>query len=105
MGTGPMSGRGAGFCAGYAVPGYANAAGGRGLGRGFGFFGRSRGRRNWFWATGLAGWQRMAAPPVPQVDEAQQVQALKSQAEYLTEALNDVRDRIEELQSAKDAPK
>jgi prefoldin subunit 5 len=46
----------------------------------------------------------MAAPPVPQVDEAQQVQALKTQAEYLTEALNDVRDRIEELQSAKDAP-
>ncbi len=43
MGQGPMTGRGAGFCAGYALPGYANAAipgyGGRfgaGNGRGYG---------------------------------------------------------------------
>ena len=32
MGMGPMTGRGAGFCAGFAVPGYANP-----IGYGFGF--------------------------------------------------------------------
>ncbi len=46
-GCGPMTGRGAGFCAGYDVPGYANG-GGRGFGgRGFGgrgFGGRQRTR-------------------------------------------------------------
>jgi len=36
---GPMTGRAAGFCAGYSVPGYANPI----LGRGW--FGRGRGWR------------------------------------------------------------
>jgi hypothetical protein len=30
-GMGPMTGRAAGFCAGYPVPGYMNPAGGRGF--------------------------------------------------------------------------
>jgi hypothetical protein len=55
-GMGPMTGRAAGFCAGYPVPGYMNPVGGRGYwgwGRGGGW-----GRRNWYYATGLPGWQR-----------------------------------------------
>ena len=36
QGMGPMTGRGAGYCAGYGVPGYMNSIGGGGLGRGFG---------------------------------------------------------------------
>ena len=37
-GMGPMTGRGAGYCAGYSVPGYMNPYGGRypGGGRAFG---------------------------------------------------------------------
>jgi len=35
-GMGPMTGRAAGFCAGYPVPGYANPVGGRGMGMGWG---------------------------------------------------------------------
>ena len=31
-GLGPMTGRGAGFCAGYAVPGYMNPVVGYGMG-------------------------------------------------------------------------
>jgi len=65
LGFGPMTGRAAGFCAGYPVPGYLNPIPGRGwfgvgrggfpwgggrgrfFGRGFGF-GRGRGRgRGW----------------------------------------------------------
>ena len=37
MGQGPMTGRAAGYCAGYSVPGYSNPLGGRG------FFGRGVG--------------------------------------------------------------
>jgi hypothetical protein len=50
-GMGPMTGRAAGYCAGYPVPGYMNPVGGRGFGgRGRG---GGRGRRNWYYATGL----------------------------------------------------
>jgi len=44
MGMGPMTGRAAGYCAGYPVPGYLNPVGGRGPGLGFGRgYGRGRG--------------------------------------------------------------
>ena len=61
MGMGPMTGRQAGYCAGYNMPGYLNNAGGRGMGMGFGrganFGGRGGGfrRRNRFFATGVPG--------------------------------------------------
>jgi len=35
-GMGPMTGRAAGYCAGYPMPGFMNPIGGRGLGLGFG---------------------------------------------------------------------
>ena len=67
MGLGPMTGRAAGFCAGYPVPGYMSPVPGRGYwgaGPGPGFRGGrgrgGRGRRNWFYATGLPGWVRAA---------------------------------------------
>jgi hypothetical protein len=52
MGRGPMTGRGAGYCAGYNMPGFANPnfprmGMGWGPGRGFGYgrgFGRGYGR-------------------------------------------------------------
>lgn len=66
MGMGPMSGRGAGFCAGNARPGfmspvpgggYRKHLGGRcGFGAGRGFGGGQHGRRNRFYATGRPGW-------------------------------------------------
>jgi len=55
LGMGPMTGRAAGFCAGYGMPGYMNPIPGRGsrlrqgyggqvgMGRGRGFWGRGRG--------------------------------------------------------------
>ncbi len=57
-GMGPMTGRAAGYCAGYSVPGFMNPIPGQGSwgwGRGGGW-----GRRNLFYATGLPGWQRAA---------------------------------------------
>lgn len=53
MGMGGMTGRGAGFCAGFSVPGYANSRNFRlGLGGGRGF-------RRIFYATGLPRWARL----------------------------------------------
>ena len=107
-GVGPMTGRGAGFCAGFPVPGYANPVGGRGMGMGRGR-GGGRGRRNWFYATGLPGWQRAGsgmpayggAPFAPGLTAQQEQEGLKDQAEYLEDALDRVKKRIEELESQK----
>jgi hypothetical protein len=112
LGLGPMSGRAAGYCAGYEVPGFANPV----LGRGFG--GRQRcgrgghGRRNRFYAGGMTGWQRSAlgqpsfipnaaaqsAPFTPASTQGQQIKALKNQAAYFEDALAGIRKHIEELE-------
>lgn len=70
-GSGPMTGRGLGYCAGYGEPGFTAGAGGYGAGRGAygggrgvrggrGAWGGGRGYRNRFYATGLTGWERAA---------------------------------------------
>jgi hypothetical protein len=55
MGLGPMTGRGTGYCAGYAMPGFANPWIPGWGGRGRGWWGRGRGSwgRGWrFWGWG-----------------------------------------------------
>ncbi|MBN2512696.1 MAG: DUF5320 domain-containing protein [Sedimentisphaerales bacterium] len=107
MGMGPMTGRAAGYCGGYVMPGYANYGMGRGfIGRGGGFGGRGGGRgwRNWYYATGLPGWARFSGYPsgfsaAPTAE--QEHQALKQQAQYLADSLDMINKRIEELQKSK----
>lgn len=109
-GMGPMTGRAAGYCTGFAVPGFMNAPGGRGFwGRGGG---RGPGRRNWFFATGLTGWQRAAVgwpfwgfaapygvPSAPGVTgQERETEILKRQADYLASALDAVKKRLDELE-------
>lgn len=110
MGAGPMTGRGAGFCAGYGTPGYANPVGGRGFfGRGRGFGGGGWGRRNRYYATGLPGWARAGyagvayegTPFAPGLNAQQELDGLKGQAEYLEDTLDGIKKRIEELESQK----
>ncbi|MBN1908636.1 MAG: DUF5320 domain-containing protein [Pirellulales bacterium] len=107
MGQGPMTGRGAGYCAGYPVPGTMNGPG-RGFGRGFGRgggFGGGRGWRHRFYATGLTGWQRAAAavPPVapaqPVETREEEIALLRQQAEMLGSSLEQIKQRLDELQS------
>ncbi len=90
MGMGPMTGRGAGYCAGYDAPGNMNPVAGRAFGRGWGG-GRGWRWRNRYYATGLPGW---GAPPT----KAQTSQALKQQAEWLKEQLDDINQRLQELE-------
>jgi hypothetical protein len=117
-GMGPMTGRAAGFCAGYSVPGYMNPVGGRGYGgwgRGGGW-----GHRNWYYATGLPGWARAGyglpawggainpyayggIPAAPGLTAQQEIDTLKGQAEFLEDSLDGIKKRIEELESQKGA--
>lgn len=111
MGMGAMTGRAAGYCAGYAMPGFANAAPGRGLGfgwgRGFGF-GRGMGlgfrggrgpfggfRASWGGTPYAVAGNPYVAAPTPR-DEAD---ALKGQAAYFEETLAGIRKRIAELET------
>ena len=120
-----MTGRRAGFCAGYDMPGYANPIPGRGYGvgwgRGMGWgrgggWGRGRGRRNMVYATGVPGWAgygaapAWGAPPVwgppppaaygPYAGPTGEGEAgfLRSQAEWLKEQLDAIGQRITELE-------
>ena len=104
LGQGPRTGRGAGFCSGFAVPGFMNR------GRGFGCRGGGGGRgwRNQSRATGLTGWQRrwggqrMFVPrntaEVPTAGPEQELTLLKNQAASLKTTLSQMQKRIEELE-------
>jgi hypothetical protein len=112
-GMGPMTGRAAGYCAGYSVPGYMNPIGGRGMGWRRGGFG-GRGNRYWYYATGLPFWARAgyspgyaAAPQYaaaqspygwPQPSKEDQLKALKSQADAMKQNLEDINSMIQDLE-------
>ncbi len=116
LGLGPRTGRGAGYCAGYAVPGYMNPVSGGGFwgrGRGWSAYGRGRGGgrgwRNCYYATGMPGWQRAAYgypaysepypyPPEPTAEEEKDM--LKGEAEALKQELEDIQNRISTLEKA-----
>ena len=102
-----MTGRGAGFCAGFGMPGYANSVPGRGFGMGLGRgrgFGGGRGWRHWFYASGLPGWLRLGGYATPDMyqkpDPAAEKQALKSQAAALQSELDLIKSRLGEIEAA-----
>ena len=107
IGAGPMTGRGAGFCAGYNVPGYMNPYGGIWM---RGAFGRGRGFRHWYRATGLPGWVRANmglpawgwgtpyAPFTGEITPQQEADILKKQAEAIKKELESIEERIATLE-------
>jgi len=97
MGMGSMTGRGAGYCNGFVMPGYANLVGfvggvGCGLGRG-------RGHRNMFRATGMPGWARYGYPANTGTNTAtfDEKTLLANQAEFLENQLQLVKRRLSSL--------
>ncbi|MBU1712754.1 MAG: DUF5320 domain-containing protein [Proteobacteria bacterium] len=106
MGTGPMTGRAAGLCAGFVTPGYANSPAGRGFGGGYGrrreLKGRNCGRgfRHMFQATGLPGWMRFRGYDAPYQDSNNlEKQTLKSQVKTIQSELNFIKKRLSEIET------
>jgi len=108
MGMGPMTGRGAGYCAGFGMPGYLNNAGGRNFGMGFrrgaGVGGRGGGGggfgfRNRFFATGVPerAWFGGIAAPYQNADLETEKKALNYQAEALQSEMDAIKKRLDEL--------
>ena len=113
MGLGRMTGRGAGYCAGFSAPGYANPILGRGWGMGRGWgrgwgrgggWGRGRGWRHWDYAMGVSGFPPAygVAPYYAQPSGEHEMQALRAQAEHLEGTLDEIRKRITELEATRE---
>jgi hypothetical protein len=119
-GMGSMTGRAAGYCAGYSAPGYVNPVLGAGWG-GFGYgrrWGRGRGwGRSRGWGRGF-GWRggfyptyaypgygypgySYGYPYVPEMTSQQEAEILKEQAKAMQEDISSINERIKELESAK----
>ncbi len=109
-GMGPMTGRVAGYCAGYPVPGYMNPVGGRGywgwgrgggrgrgFGRGFGWAGAGYGMPAWGGAVNP--YAPYGAPLAPAMAPEQELDGLKQQAEYFQDALGEIKKRMEQLEA------
>lgn len=95
MGLGPMTGRAAGYCAGYPVAGFMNPYVGR-PGLGFGY-----GRAYW-----PANSYPVTPPPIaygggfyqPPVEPKQEMEMLAEEAKALKEQLDSINKRITELE-------
>ncbi|MBN1287604.1 MAG: DUF5320 domain-containing protein [Anaerolineae bacterium] len=98
IGQGPMTGRGAGYCAGYDAPGYAAPVPGRGCGWGGwrgGGWGRGFGGWRGSWEFGPARYGRRWTPVAPPPDE--EVEMLRRHAQGIQAELERINRRIDEL--------
>jgi len=120
MGAGPMTGRAAGYCAGYQLPGFMNPHGGRytmgfGAGRGGFPYGGGRGRawgggRGWSWRAAIPGYAPFyfGAPtayepfPYQPPSPEQEIEYMKNQAAAIEKELKAIRNRIEELKKSQE---
>jgi len=116
-GLGPMTGRAAGYCAGYPVPGYMNPIPGGGWGFGFGRgwgggygWGRRHGRNRWVYPYRAGYYEAPYAgsyygapygnPYIPQMAPQQEADMLREQARAMQEDISSINERIKELESA-----
>lgn len=106
-GTGPLTGRRAGFCAGFGAPGYSNPVPGRGFGAGFGggrgIGGGGRGRRNRYYATGTPGWARSCGAVMVEMAPERTATALREQVGALKAELDSLQERLNQLDAAQSA--
>lgn len=113
-GLGPMTGRAAGYCAGYSVPGYMNPRPGYGYGMGFGRGGSRGFRRGGFWGGRFQPMVPFAATPysygtaytqpTPQEERSfleNQMKALQGQLDAVKQRLDELTTQMEEKSSAK----
>jgi hypothetical protein len=102
-----------GYCSGFQEPGSVNPVPGRGwfgFGHGSGSFGRNRGWRHCFWATGLPGWARtgygyptftgFGYPYGSEFTAKEEMDILKDQADFFKQQLDEIQKRINTLEKA-----
>ena len=100
-----MTGRAAGFCAGYDTPGFMNPiARGMGMRAGRGLSGGRMGWRNRFYSYRGMGYGPGfdPYPPVPYTDEKEELTFLKNQAEAFSARLQEIQKRVEQLSKKKE---
>jgi hypothetical protein len=90
LGMGPMTGRGMGYCAVDAAPGYLAYGFGKGMGRG-------RGYRRMCNAAGMQTYVPFAGYST----EAEEKELLQKRAGFLEKQLNQIRERLNELSEDK----
>ncbi|KYK21966.1 hypothetical protein AYK24_02895 [Thermoplasmatales archaeon SG8-52-4] len=99
QGRGPMTGRSAGFCAGFSSPGYANPEPARGFGRGIG-----RGFGRGYWGRRMF-WRGYYDPPYqrnfPTQSKEEEKNYLENMVKGLEEEIKDIRTRIKQLSEEK----
>ena len=89
-GLGPRTGRAAGYCVGYNMPGYTNPRYGRDLGRGKGrgFGGRGRG----------FGWRGVYPYPAPYYPEIYPEPSKEEEKVYLEDLVKSLEEEIKMIQ-------
>ena len=115
VGMGPMTGRAAGYCAGYDMPGYTNAVFGRGISTNFTrtllsgmgcFGGGGRGRRNMFYATGIPGYLRFGGTSFPvanmPINSETVKKELQNRAEFIQKELEAIKKQIDKIEIEND---
>jgi len=105
MGMGPMTGRVAGYCAGYSAPGYANFIPGRGMGLGRGSGRRRFWRRGWLNYGPMYGYTQGFAPyygnsNAPEFTPQQEADMLKKEVKLMQDEVSSINQRIKELESS-----
>ncbi len=102
VGQGPMTGRSSGFCSGYDTPGFAKGFGG-GMGRGF-RFGRGRGRGSGWGRNFRAGFAGLFPGFLSEnsTSKDDEINMLKSWAEYLKSSQKDIENRLGELEKERE---
>lgn len=90
MGYGRMTGRGAGYCGGFATPGYANPVG----------FGRGRRLRRMHQGAAFTGYAYFGHPAYtePLMDAYDEREILSRQAKVLEQQLQQVKKRLSKLE-------
>ncbi len=99
-GMGPRTGRAAGYCGGYGMPGYGNYAGGYGRGRGFGRGGFGGGF-GWRWRT-APGFPGAGVAPAygaqyQQPDPEMEKTFLRNQMDALQAEMEGIRKRLADI--------
>jgi len=96
-GMGPMTGRRAGYCAGYGVPGYMNDVPVRGRGFGYGWeYGRGYGRGYGYGYRWGAAYHGVPYYPEPLTPE-RETTYLENELKFLEQRQKDLREKLEEL--------